>query len=148
MVVCLWGMSSCTKDFQGDIDDLNNKYNQMDNRVQSLENDVNKMNSQLNQLSVLASAVESGFYVKQVATTDDGFELTLSNGRVVKLQNGPNNTLTAAPHISMTSIGGTYYWTVNGMLITDADGKPLPATGQTPVVRYNTTVQQWTVSID
>ena len=139
---------SCAKDFQGDIDDLNNKYNNIDSRVKTLETQVSSMNSQMTQLSVLATAVESGFYITSVKTTTDGYELTLSNGRVFVLQKGPNNTLTPAPVISMTLINGIYYWTINGMLITGGDGLPMKATGTTPIVQYNYVTQQWTISID
>lgn len=148
MTAVLFGLSACTKDFQDDIDNLNEKYNRIDSRVKTLEEQAVSMNKQLNQLSVLATAVESGFYVTQVKTTDDGYELTLNNGRVFALQNGPGSTTAAAPYISMTRLNGAYYWTVNGMLITDASGRPMPATGQTPIVHYNTNTEQWTVSVD
>ena len=142
------GLTSCAKDFQDDIDDLNNKYTSIFQRVEKLETQVATMNSQLTQLSVLATAVENGFYVTNVKTTADGYELTLGNGHIIVLQNGPDNTLAPAPYISITIINGVHYWTLNGMLITDSNGLPLRATGQTPIIRYNTVIQQWTISID
>ena len=114
-------VASCGKDFQDDIDDLNNKYTKIDQRVTTLEMQTNTMNTQLTQLSVLATAVKEGFYITQVKTITEGYELTLSNGKVIVLQNGPGKSLTPAPCISMTVIGGIYYWTINGMLITDAN---------------------------
>ena len=147
-LTALVGLSSCGKDYDGDISELNTKYAGLDQRVTKLEEQVKTMNSQLSQLSVLTKAVESGFYVTQVKTTTDGYELTLSNGKIIVLQNGPGNTVTPAPYISMVLINNIYYWTVNGMLITGSDGKPIPASGQTPVVRYNTTINQWTISVD
>ncbi len=147
-VATLTGYSSCSKDYDGDISDLNTKYSTLDQRVTKIEDQVNTMNQQLTQLSVLATAVENGFYVTQVKTTLDGYELTLSNGKTIILQNGPDNTVAPAPYISMTLINNIHYWTVNGMLIIDSDGRPIPATGQTPVLRYNTTVNRWTISVD
>ena len=139
---------SCAKDFQDEIDDLNNKYSTMNQRVTNLESQVEKMNNELNTLSALAKAVESGFYVTGVKTNGDSYELTLNNGQKIVLQNGPDKTMTAAPYISMSAIGDVHYWTVNGMLITDKDGKPIPATGSTPVVKYDTTKNQWVISVD
>lgn len=148
VMAAILGLSSCAKDFQDDINALNEKYTSIDQRVGKLETQVATMNSQMTQLSVLATAVENGFYVTEVKTTTDGYELTLNNGSVIILQQGPNNTLAPAPYISMTVINGIHYWTLNGMLITDGDGRPMRASGQAPVVRYNTVIQQWTISID
>ena len=139
---------SCSKDFQDDIDDLNSKYTQLDQRVKDLETQVSKINSDLSTLSVLATAVENGFYITSVKTTANGYELTLSNGHVIVLMNGPSNTLMPAPAISMTLINGIYYWTLNGMLITGDDGRLLPANGQTPVVKYDSVTLQWLISLD
>ena len=80
--------SSCGKDFQDDIDDLNKKYTNLDGRVKNLESTVSSMNSQMDQLKKLAYAVEQGFYITQVKTTTDGYELTLNNGNIIILQYG------------------------------------------------------------
>lgn len=145
--ICMMTLS-CAKDFQDDIDDLNNKYTNIDSRLSKLETQVNNMNAQLTQLSVLATAVEEGFYVTEVKTTADGYELTLNNGHKFVLSNGPGKTLTPAPVVSMVMINNVYYWTVNGMFITGSDGKPVRATGQTPIVKYDSITMQWLISID
>ena len=98
--------TSCSKDFQDDIDDLNTKYDQLDQRVKVLETQVTKINDDLSTLSKLAVAIENGFYITSVKTTANGYELTLSNGSVIVLMNGPSNTLMPAPAISMTIING------------------------------------------
>lgn len=139
---------SCGKDYKDDIDKLNTTHNSIEQRVTSLETQVTRINSQLSQLSVLATAVEKGFYITQVKTTATGYELTLNNGRVIVLQNSPDNTLIPMPAVSMTQISGLYYWTLNGVLLTDADGKPMTSNGTTPVVRYDYTTMQWVISID
>jgi hypothetical protein len=139
---------SCAKDFQDDIDGLNAKYADIDKRLTNIESQVSKMNQDLSRLSVLATAVEQGFYVTEVKTTAEGYELTLSNGRVIVLQNGPDNSLTPAPGISMVQIGDQHYWTMNGMLLTGSDGLPIPATGGTPQVKYDKASNQWLLSVD
>lgn len=139
---------SCGKDYKDDIDKLNSTHTSIEQRVTSLETQVTKINSQLSQLSVLASAVEQGFYITQVKTTATGYELTLNNGRVIVLQNGPDKILTPMPAVSMTQISGLYYWTLNGVLLTGSDGKPISSTGIAPVVRYDYTTMQWVISTD
>lgn len=141
--------TGCTN-YDDDIKDLNTKYDGLDKRVTSLEEQARKMNSDLEKLSVLATAVENGFYVTDVKTVSDGFELTLNNGRKIFLQNGANNTLamSSAPNVSMIQLNGTYYWTLEGMLIPGSDGKPMPATGQAPMVRFNSYTSKWEISIN
>ena len=140
---------SCAKDFQDDIDDLNSKYTNIEKRVETLETQVKQINTDLQNLKVLSTAVEQGFYITEVKKTSYTYELTLSNGYKIVLNEGPNNTLIFAPSISMTLISGIYYWTVNGMLVIGPDGKPMPAsTGVTPIVRYDVITQQWIISID
>lgn len=139
---------SCGKDYKDDIDKLNSTHTSIEQRVSSLEAQVTKINSQLSQLSVLASAVEQGFYITQVKTTATGYELTLNNGRVIVLQNGPDKILTPMPAVSMTQISGLCYWTLNGELLTGSDGKPISSTGITPIVRYDYTNMQWVISVD
>lgn len=143
-------LSSCGKDYDNDISSLNTKYEGLDKRVSTLESQASKINSDLEKLSVLATAVENKFYITEVKTTSDGYELTLSNGRKITLQNGSNNTLSmvSAPNVTMTQLNGMYYWTIEGMLIPGTDGKPMQATGQAPMVRFNVVTNMWEVSIN
>lgn len=141
-------LASCAKDFQGDIDKLNTTYTSIEQRAGNLETQLNTVNTQLQSLSVLSAAVEQGFYITAVKSTADGYELTLSNGRIVSLLTTPSGTLTPMPALSMTQINGLFFWTLNGVLFTDNNGNPIRSTGQTPVLKYDYTINQWVVSID
>ncbi len=141
-------LNSCGKDFQDDIDKLNQQHQSIEQRVNTLETKATTLNTQLEQLAKLSTAVENGFYITSVATTAEGYELTLSNGRKISLYNGTGNTLTSTPLISMTQVSGLYYWSLNGMLLTDASGNPIRTTTVTPVVRYDYENLKWIVSLD
>lgn len=141
-------LASCGKDYQDDIDKLNATHASIEKKVVTLETQVETINSQLQQLALLATAIENHFYLTEVITTSDGYEITLSNGRKIILQKGPQNTLVFAPAISMTQIGGFFFWTLNGTLILDGDGTPLRTSGPTPIVKYNILTQQWVISVD
>lgn len=140
--------SSCGKDYDSDINSLNTKYEGLDKRVTALESQATKINGDLEKLSVLATAVENKFYITEVKTTAEGYELTLSNGRKIVLQNGSDNTLgmASAPSVTMIQLDGSYYWTIDGMLIPGTDGKPMQATGQAPKVRFNSVTNKWEIS--
>ena len=141
-------LTSCGKDFQDDIDKLNETHASIEKKVVTLETQVETINSQLEQLALLATAIENHFYLTEVVTTADGYEITLSNGHKIILQKGSQNTLVFAPAISMTQIGGFFFWTLNGTLILDGDGNPLRTSGPTPIVKYNILTQQWVISVD
>ena len=140
--------TSCGEDFQSDIDKLNETHHDINKRVSSLEKQVETINSQAKQLALLATAIENHFYLTEVVTTVDGYEITLSNGHKIILQKGPQNTLVFAPAISMTKIGGLFFWTLNGTILLDGDGKPLRTSGPAPIVKFNVTTQQWVISVD
>jgi hypothetical protein len=148
-------LSSCGKDYDDDINGLKNnyqqlddKYNKLDSRVASLEEQTKTINDNLAQLSVLTEAAKSGFYITDVKTTSDGYELTLSNGRKIALQNGANNTLNMAPTVTVVELDDTYYWSIDGMLLLGTDGKPMKASGQAPLVKFNWVSMKWTISVD
>ncbi|MBQ6194614.1 MAG: hypothetical protein IJQ59_06405, partial [Bacteroidaceae bacterium] len=125
-------LSSCGKDFKDDIDSLNTRHAGIETRVSNLEALMAQMNTKLSKVSALADAVEKGLYITQVKTTADGYELTLSNGKIIILQNTSDNWLVPTPAVSMTQISGLYYWTLNGLLFTDSDGKPVRSSGKAP----------------
>jgi hypothetical protein len=139
---------SCGKDYQSDIDKLNAQHTSIEERVSALEKQVATVNNQLPKIAALASAAEQGFYITQVKTTSESYELTLSDGRVIVLQNTPSGLLVPMPAISMTKISGFYYWTLGGVLLTGTDGKPLSTNSPAPVVRFDFTLNQWVISVD
>lgn len=141
-------MTACSEDRQDDIDKLNTLHTSIEGRVSELETQVTALNTQLTQVSALAYAVEQGFYITEVKATADGYELTLSNGKVIVLQNTPGGMLVPVPAVSMTQVNGFYFWTINGIVLTGDDGQPVRADGITPIVRYDYTLNQWVVSID
>lgn len=147
---CIVMLSSCGKDYDDDISSLNTKYDGLDKRVTTLEEQTKKLNDGYSTLSVLATAVESGFYVTEVKSLNSGYELTLSNGRKITLENDTDNTLTmaSAPNVTMIKLDGVYYWALDGMLIPDAAGKPMRANGKAPLVIFNTITNKWEISVN
>ena len=141
-------VTSCGEDFQSDIDSLNGRSAAVERRVAALETEMESLNGQLSQLSQLTAAIENNFYITEVGTTAGGYELKLSNGRVVTLDLTPDNWLIPTPALSLTRISGFYYWTLNGLLLTDGDGSPIRTSELTPVVKYDYKTQQWLVSVD
>ena len=141
-------LTACGQDYTSDIEALNDRQTSIDKRVETLEILMRSVNNNLTQLSVLTTAVEKGFYITEVTTTADGYELKLNNGHTFIWQKGPDNTLVPLPAVSITKISGFYFWTLNGQLLTDGNGRPLRTSEVTPVVKYDYVNMQWLVSVD
>lgn len=141
-------LTACGQDYTSDIEALNDRQTSIDKRVETLEILMRNVNKNLTQLSMLTTAVEKGFYITEVTTTADGYELKLNNGHTFIWQKGPDNTLVPLPAVSITKISGFYFWTLNGQLLTDGNGRPLRTSDVTPVVKYDYVNMQWLVSVD
>lgn len=135
------------QEYKDKVDYLAERVNGIDERVKALEQKVEQMNKDLETLSVLAKTIESGFYITEVITTFDGYELKLSNGRKLVLTNGEDGAIAPAPDIRLVENDGVYYWWVNGRLLTGTDGKPVRAS-IVPKLRWNIETLEWEICID
>lgn len=141
-------LMSCVEKYEGDILSLNVLHQGIEDRVASLEKQTGALNSQLSVLSKLSAAVENNFYVTKVKTTGEGYELTLSNGSIIVLSSRSERGLALPPAVSMMQVGGLYYWTQNGVLLTDAGGQPIRTSTVTPLVKYDGDSGLWLLSFD
>lgn len=146
---------SCAK--ETDLTDVKNKINELDQRVTALEQAVEKINKEtvpgfenlvkaLNEKLTVVSVVESEDGV--VINFSDGTSSTITNGKDgkdgadgkdgengkdgVDGKDGENGKDAQAPEINITLIDGVYYWTVNGELLKDGDGNPIPVSTPGP----------------
>lgn len=116
--------------------------------VPGFENLVKALNEKLTVVSVVES--EDGV----VINFSDGTSSTITNGKDGKDgadgkdgengkdgedgkdgadgKNGENGKDAQAPEINITLIDGVYYWTVNGELLKDGDGNPIPVSTPGP----------------
>lgn len=137
-VIGLVGISSCS--------DLS----EIENRLDSIESEIKKFDTLIEELN---NNVESLYYLKDgnvitdVKETADGWEITLSNGRIIELKNGTDGVDGNTPEVSISEDG---YWVINGVkqpvkaTATDGeDGKD----GITP--KFGVDAEgYWTVSYD
>ena len=145
--------ASCKK-YDDEIDALNTRVGNLENRVDKLEEQAKQTNTQISQIAVLASAVENGMYISNVTKTENGYELILSNGQKLTLTNGKdgsNGQDALAPAIGVTLIDGVYYWTLNGEVMRDANGNMVRASGadgHSPKVMIDPVTLEWLIATD
>ena len=145
----------CAK--QSDLNEVNNRLDGIENRVGVLEDAVKQLNEKdIPSLQSLVRAIQNNITVTSVVETENGYVLTFSDGTTATLRNGKdgNNGRDGVdgvdgidgkdgkdgvdgkdgkdgttPVIGITLVDGVYVWTVNGSILKDEAGNPLPVSG-------------------
>ena len=125
--------------------DIWNELNAQKAKLAELESRCNSMNSDIGTLRQLVEALQSNVSVTSVASTSNGYVITFSDGNTATISNGKDGKNgengrdgkdAEAPVISVAQgEDGTYYWTVNGEFLTDADGNKVAASGVAPQLK-------------
>ncbi|MBQ3723003.1 MAG: hypothetical protein II851_04775 [Bacteroidales bacterium] len=142
----------CAK--QGDLEKVVSRVDNIENRVGVLEEAVKQLNeTDVPGLRDLVRAIQNNITVTSVVETEDGYTINFSDGTTAVLRNGKNGqngrdgvdgvdgtngkdgvdgtngTDGQTPVIGITLVDGVYVWTVNGEILKDDSGKPIPVTG-------------------
>lgn len=159
---------ACT-DYQSSIDELDNRVDGIEQRVTALEG----LNDDIEAIKEIVDAQKQAGYITGVTETADGYQFTMSNGKVINVRNGrdgqdgqdgQNGQDGHTPVIGVTQdTDGNWYWTVDGEFLLDGTGNKVRANGIdgqngtngtngqngiTPQLRINTTTLEWEVSLD
>ena len=135
--------------------ELWDKVNSLDNRLTQIETQMSQMNAEINSISTIINALQNKVYVTSVKETENGYQITFSDGKTIKITNGKDGENGKdAPVIGIDEYEGKYYWTqtINGTKswLTDKDGAKIPAAGTdgiTPIVKVNKD-GYWEISYD
>ena len=122
---------------------LQNRMDTLEGRVTDLEAKVNNINADIASLQTLVRALQENVTVDAVTKTQDGYDISFSDGSTVSISNGEKG---ATPHVGVKADDGVYYWTVDGEWLLDADGKRVIVTGAVPQVKIQD--GKWLVSYD
>ena len=124
-------------------------------RVARLEGRCDELNRDLQSLTSILNAMGSGDWITDVTpVTEDG----VMTGYLVNFymrgpilipcgKDGKDGQDGISPKLGITEgEDGSYYWTLNGNLLTDASGNPVMASAQTPQLKIEN--DSWYVSYD
>ena len=150
---------ACT-DYQSSIDELSQRVDGIDQRVTAQE----VLNDDIEAIKEIVDAQKQAGYITGVTETADGYQFTMSNGKVINVRNGrdgrdgTNGQDGHTPVIGVTQdTDGNWYWTVDGEFLLDGSGNKVRANGidgqngqdgVTPQIRVNSTTGLWEVSYD
>lgn len=132
MAAALVGFISCT-DYQDEIDSL-------DNRVTILENLVQRVNDDIVALQTIVDATEKGDVITRVDTLKNGdgdvigYRFIFLKNQPITIYNGKDGDKgddgVTPVFTTAQDTDGSYYWMINGVPVTDANGNRLTAVGK------------------
>lgn len=113
-------LAGCT-----DLTDLDNRVKDLEGRMTKVEGLVKSANESIATLQKLVDAQSKNKAIKDYRKLDDGtgYVLVMSDGEEIVVRSGK------MPQISMIEEDGILYWAIDGKIIHDAKGNPIPAKG-------------------
>ena len=113
-------LAGCT-----DLTDLDNRVKDLEGRMTKVEGLVKSANESIETLQKLVDAQSKNKAIKDYRKLDDGtgYVLVMSDGEEIVVRSGK------MPQISMIEEDGILYWAIDGKIIHDAKGNPVPAKG-------------------
>lgn len=137
-----------------DLDEVKEQVKDIQDRVEKLESKVNDANKGVDAIWTLLNSLEKKYCVVDYQVTADGCTVTFSDGRSVTIRSGEdgkdgeNGGDGHTPVMGVKLVDGVYCWTVDGVLLKDAEGKNVPCSGAAPVigVKEDGGVSYWTVN--
>ena len=137
-----------------DDSDLQTRMDQAEADIAELQQLVKDINTNISGLVTVVDALKNSDQITSVTPLSDGsgYTITFSKSGTITIYNGKNGVdgtngtngeNGADGHTPQISVkldsDGQYYWTVDGVYLTDADGKKIPATAHiaTPQIRIN-----------
>lgn len=113
-------LAGCT-----DLTDLDNRVKDLEGRVTKVEGLVKSANESISSLQKLIDAQSKNKSVRDYRKLEDGtgYVLVMSDGEEIVVRSG------RMPQIGMIEEDGVLYWAIDGKIIHDAKGNPVPAKG-------------------
>ena len=156
------GFAACTKD-------LENRVGALENDVESIQQQLtelsDKLNNEVDNLKKLIDALKENVFVTGVSEIKEdgkvvGYTITLSKGKALTIYHGTNgkdgsNGLdgtngkdAVSPTVGVIVVDGVYYWAVNGVALTDANGNMIPVYAETDAPEFKYEDGKWWISTD
>ena len=117
--LALAGAVSCNK---YDDSELRSQISGLDKRVTALEG----LNSTVSGLQTAVSNLQKNVSVTSVTTSGGVTTIVFSDGSKAEITNGKDGEDGTTPVIAVKEVDGVYVWTINGEVVKDANGNPIP----------------------
>ncbi|MBP5505816.1 MAG: hypothetical protein J6X89_06925 [Bacteroidales bacterium] len=123
------------------LDEINSRLDALEKAVAEL----NSLNTTVNGFSTAIKALESNVAVTSVRKNADGYTINFSDGTSATISNGKDGNAGPkgdkgdkgdTPQVGFKNVDGVLVWTVNGEVIKDPDGNPVPASASVPEFKF------------
>lgn len=158
-----------------DDSDIWNELNGQEERLTQLEQKVSSLNSDIVSIQTIVQALQSNDMITSVTQITDGYVINFLSKASITIKNGAAGATGATgaagadgvtPVIAVAEEDGNYYWTVNGVFLTDGAGEKIAVAGKdgvngsdgapgaagqdaiAPQVRIDATTFEWEISTD
>lgn len=137
---------SCTDGLWNAIEDLNKKYENLDDRVSRLEELCKEMNTNIAALQTLVKVMLGNDYIVSITPImkedkEIGYVITFAIHDPITIYHGQNGAdgkdgkdgqdgVTPLISVALDSTDNAYYWTLNGDWLLDANGNRIPLTSR------------------
>lgn len=135
-------MTSCDKyddsDLRSKLESQQSKLDDQAKRIAALESKVEQMNTNISSMQSILNALKDNDYVKSVTPVlqggeEVGYIISFTKSDPVTIyqgKDGADGANGATPQIGVgKDSDGAFYWTLDGVWMTDGSGKKIPATG-------------------
>ena len=105
-----------------------------ESRIKTIEQQLARYNTDIASVKTVVEKIGAGIVVKQCIPFSlngaTGYTLSFSDGTTATVYDGKDGTDGGVPVVSFASVDGMLYWTIDGKLLKDQDGKPVPVKGE------------------
>lgn len=157
VIICLLGVScsdtSEIEQIHQQLQEHEREIREHERQIQELKLAVERLNQDISSIRSILVELNSGAYVTSVSEVvqdekTTGYTISFSDSRGVYLRTLDESD-NPEPAIGIRKdADGLYCWTVNGVLLLDASGKPLPASGDHAIPLLKAEEDIWSVSTD
>ena len=105
-----------------------------ESRIKAVEQQLARYNTDIASVKTVVENIGAGIVVKQCIpfrlNGATGYTLSFSDGTTATVYDGKDGANGGVPVVSFASVDGVLCWTIDGKLLKDADGKPIPVKGE------------------
>lgn len=152
--VLLLPATGCERTFVDDLFDIHKEIDILKESHEEMRKRLDNLNESAVTLQAIIDVLSSGYFVDQIdpvleAGVETGYLFHFTNGREITVLHGRDGLDGHTPVLSVTQVEGKYYWTVDGQLLVDDEGTPVPVLSDTfTSPRFSISNGYWYLSFD
>ena len=152
--VLLLPATGCERTFVDDLFDIHKEIDILKESHEEIRKRLDNLNESAVTLQAIIDVLSSGYFVDRIdpvleAGVETGYLFHFTNGREITVLHGRDGLDGHTPVLSVTQVEGKYYWTVDGQLLVDDEGTPVPVLSETfTSPRFSISNGYWYLSFD